>query len=112
MKQVIEIRHYVDRAGEDIFQRWLAEIRDGRTKAKIGVRVGRFAMGNFGDCRPLREGVWELRIDWGPGYRVYYSLIGKAVALLLCAGDKQRQSSDIDRAIGYLKGYRERAEKS
>jgi len=108
MTQVIQILHYVDRAGRDIFDNWLTGITDGRAKAKIGIRIGRFAMGNFGDCKPLRESVWELRVDWGPGYRIYYSLISRNVALLLCAGQKRRQSADIDRAIEYLKDYRGR----
>jgi putative addiction module killer protein len=111
MTPFIEIRHYADHNGQDVFDAWFASITDARTKAKIGARISRLAFGNFGDCRPLREGVWELRIDWGPGYRVYYSVVEKAVALLLCGGDKRRQSSDIERAIGYLKDYRRRTDK-
>jgi probable addiction module antidote protein len=53
--------------------------------------------GNFGDCKPVGEGVWELRIDWGPGYRVYYAMAAKAVVLLLCGGDKRKQTADIKR---------------
>ncbi|MGA3210999.1 MAG: type II toxin-antitoxin system RelE/ParE family toxin [Terriglobales bacterium] len=70
------------------------------------------ATGNFGDCRPLKHGVWEMRIDWGPGYRVYYAMAGKACVLLLCGGDKRRQSEDIGRAIDYWKDYQERNRKS
>ena len=57
------------------------------------------ALGLFGDCRPLRKGVWELRVDWGPGYRVYYAEAGERVVLLLAGGDKRTQSADIRRAI-------------
>jgi len=108
MNEAIEIRHYANRAGKDVFDNWLAELADARTQAKIAVRINRFAAGHFGDCKPLREGVWELRIDWGPGYRVYYSMVEKATALLLCGGDKRKQLSDVERAIAYLKDYRER----
>jgi len=65
--------------------------------------------GNFGDCKSLRLGLYELRIDWGPGYRVYYAMIGKDCVLLLCGGDKREQSSDIERALEFLKDYKERS---
>jgi putative addiction module killer protein len=72
------------------------------------VRIDRLALGNFGDCKPLREGVSELRIDWGPGYRLYYSMLGQTCVLLLFGGDKRKQSSDISRAIANLRDYKER----
>jgi putative addiction module killer protein len=65
------------------------------------------AVGNFGDCKPLRQGLSELRIDSGPGYRVYYAMIGRESVLLLCGGDKRKQSADIDRALEYLKDYKD-----
>ena len=71
-------------------------------------RIDRLSLGNFGDCRALRGGLSELRIDWGPGYRVYYALVGRACVLLLCGGNKRKQSSDIKRALEYLNDYRER----
>jgi putative addiction module killer protein len=108
MGSVIEIRHYVTRAGRDVFDDWLSQLADARAQAKIVSRVNRLAAGNFGDCRPLRQGVSELRIDWGPGYRVYYAMLGRACVLLLCGGAKRKQSSDIDRALDYLKDYKER----
>ncbi len=108
---MIEIRHYVSRAGKDIFDNWLTELPDRRAQARIAIRINRLAAGNFGDCKPLREGVCELRIDWGPGYRVYYAMVGRTCVLLLCGGDKRKQSSDIDRAIGYLNDYKERTER-
>lgn len=103
-----EVRHYVSRAGKDVFDDWLARLADARAQAKIAIRINRLAAGNFGDCRPLRQGLSELRIDWGPGYRVYYSMIGRECVLLLCGGDKRRQSGDIERALGHLKDYKER----
>ncbi|MGH9795913.1 MAG: type II toxin-antitoxin system RelE/ParE family toxin [Candidatus Acidiferrales bacterium] len=105
---MIEIRHYVSRAGKDVFDDWLSQLPDARAQAKIASRINRLAVGNFGDCKALRHGLSELRIDWGPGYRVYYAMIGRVCVLLLCGGDKTRQSSDIDRALEYLKDYKER----
>jgi putative addiction module killer protein len=86
----------------------LSRLADPRAQAKIAIRIDRLVSGNFGDCKPLRKGLCELRIDWGPGYRVYYVMLGKVCVLLLCGGDKRRQSSDIDRALEYLSDYKER----
>jgi putative addiction module killer protein len=87
---------------------WLEALKDLRAKAQIQARMVRVAAGNFGDCKPLRDGVQELRIDYGPGYRVYLSRQGPILVLLLCAGDKADQSRDIERAIEYLKDWKER----
>jgi len=76
------------------------------------VRIDRVSLGNFGDCKPLREGVSELRIDFGPGYRVYYATLTRECVLLLCGGDKRKQSSDIERAITYLNDHKERTDKA
>jgi len=108
METLIEIRHYLTRAGKDVFDEWLWRLGDPRTQAKIAARMNRLAAGNFGDCKPLRGGVWELRIDWGPGYRVYYARIGRASLLVLCGGDKREQTADIQRALRHLEDYRER----
>jgi putative addiction module killer protein len=105
---VIEIRHYLSRAGKDVFDDWLTRLADARTQAKIVSRLNRIAAGNFGDCRPLRQGLSEMRIDWGPGYRIYYAMLSRVCLLILCGGDKRKQSSDIDRALAYLKDYKER----
>jgi putative addiction module killer protein len=107
---VIEIRHYVSRTGKDVFDDWLSEVADARAQAKIATRIDRLAAGNFGDCKPLQHGVCELRIDWGPGYRVYYAMVGKVCVMLLCGGDKRKQSADIARALEYLRDYQERGE--
>jgi putative addiction module killer protein len=72
------------------------------------VRIDRLALGNFGDCKSLGGGLFELRIDWGPGYRLYYAMIHRTCVLLLCAGDKSKQSSNIQHAREYLRDYRER----
>jgi putative addiction module killer protein len=106
----VEIRRYLTESGRDVFGEWLSELRDLRTRAKIVARIDRLSAGNFGDCKPIRDGLFELRIDWGPGYRVYYAQVGKACVLLLCGGDKRKQASDIKRALENLKDYRERTQ--
>ena len=108
MMVVIEIRRYVSRSGIDVVGNWLARLGNLRAQARIAARLDRLSLGNFGDCKALREGVSELRIGWGPGYRVYYAILGKACVLLLCGGSKHGQSSDIKRAIEYLKDFKER----
>jgi len=105
---VMEIRRYLTEGGRDVFGEWMAGLKDAKTRAKIVARIDRLAVGNFGDCKALGGGLLELKIDWGPGYRVYYALIGKEWVLLLAGGDKRRQSSDIDRARKYLADYKER----
>ena len=104
----MELRRYLTASGRDVLGKWLAGLRDTRTKAKIVARLDRLSAGNFGDCKALRGGLFELRINWGHGYRVYYGLVGRVCILLLCGGDKRKQSSDIKRALEYLKDYRER----
>ena len=106
----VEVRYYVDRAGRNVFDEWVSELVDHRAQAKITLRIDRLAVGNFGDCRSLGHGLYELRIDWGPGYRVYYALAGNLCVLLLCGGDKPKQASDIERARSYLKDYKARSE--
>ena len=110
MKSPIEIRRYVSRSGKDQFDQRLSELPDARAQAKIATRIDRIAAGNFGDCKSLGKGLHELRIDWGPGYRVYFATVGRARVLLLCGGDKRKQPSDVRRAAEYLKDYRERAQ--
>jgi putative addiction module killer protein len=87
---------------------WLAGLRDTRAKSAIIRRINRIELGNFGDHKQLRDGVSELRIDVGQGYRVYYALSGKTIVLLLCGGDKRQQSADIDRACACWSDWRAR----
>ena len=108
---MIELRRYITHEGKDVFGEWLAKLKDARAQAKILIRLDRVALGNFADCKPLRGGLCELRIDWGPGYRVCYAMLGRSCVLLLAGGDKRKQSSDITRAAAYLKDYRERTSK-
>ena len=96
-----EVRHYRTADGADVFGAWFDGLRDSRAQGRIAVRIDRLALGLFGDARPLRESVRELRVDYGPGYRVYYALVGRAVVLLLGGGDKRTQRADIARAVRY-----------
>ena len=80
------------------FSRWLAGLRDGQAKGRILARLRRLSIGNFGDTRSLGGGLHELRIDYGPGYRIYFARRGGALVLLALGGDKSRQRTDIARA--------------
>ena len=82
-----------------------------QARARIRTRIDRLALGNLGQHRVLDGGVVELKIDWGPGYRVYFGKVGKAIVLLLCGGDKRTQQQDIRIAKAYLKEY-QNAQKS
>jgi putative addiction module killer protein len=83
-------------------------MKDLRARVAIQRRVGRVAAGHFGDHKPCRDGVWELRVDLGPGYRVYYARAGRTIVVLLCGGSKGSQSSDIDTATKYWLDYQRR----
>ena len=83
----------------EIFAKWLDGLHDIRTRARILVRIERLAAGNPGDVKSVGEGVSELRIDYGPGYRVYYKKQGQKVVILLAGGDKSTQAKDIKTAL-------------
>jgi putative addiction module killer protein len=83
----------------ETFARWIDELRDIHARACIQARIERLAAGNPGDVRPVGEGVSELRIDYGPGYRVYYTKRGRTVLILLAGGDKRTQATDIKTAL-------------
>jgi putative addiction module killer protein len=82
----------------ETFSTWLRGLRDAAARAKIAVRIRRLAFGNPGDVRPVGEGISELRIHYGPGYRVYYVQRGTILLILLCGGDKSTQDKDIETA--------------
>lgn len=103
-----EIRHYCNAAGTDVFAEWFDGLRDAQAQQRIALRVDRLTLGLFGDAKALRDGVWELRVDHGPGYRVYYARSGRTVVLLLCGGDKGSQRADIARAVKYWTEFRGR----
>lgn len=100
------IEHYRAPDGTDVFGTWFDRLRDWPTQQRIAARLDRLTLGLFGDTKALREGVHELRIDVGPGFRVYYALTGRTVVLLLCGGDKRTQRKDIARAVAYWRDFR------
>jgi putative addiction module killer protein len=104
----VDVRHYLTLTGVDPFQSWLDRLKDLKARVAILRRVDRLLADNFGDHKYLEEGVYELRIDVGPGYRVYYGKRGKTLVLLLCAGSKRTQASDIAKAVEYWAEYERR----
>lgn len=81
------------------FDAWFSGLKDRQAKARIAARIDRLSLGNPGDVKPVGSGVSEMRIDYGPGYRVYFTQRGPIIILILCGGDKRTQAADIKRAI-------------
>lgn len=106
MEYTIEI--YQTDNGKRPFSQWLNDLKDQVTKAKIRIRLDRLEKGNFGKCEPVGEGVFELKFYFGPGYRIYFGEIGSKRMLLLCAGDKDTQQGDIEKAQAYFRDYKSR----
>ena len=104
----MEIRHYLTASGVDVFQSWLDGLKDVKARVAILRRIDRIAEGNFGDHKFLRDGVAEVRVDLGAGYRVYYGRHGRTLVLLLCGGSKRAQAADIARAVEFWADYRRR----
>ena len=102
------LREYLSENGQSPFDKWLIGLRDLRARARVDTRLNRASLGNLGDFASIGEGVFELRIFYGPGYRVYYSLAGENVMLLLLGGTKGTQKRDIQTAKAYLADYRKR----
>ena len=99
------IQEYITAGGKNPFRYWFDSLKDIQTQVKIDVRIGRLRLGNFGDAKSIGKGVYELRIQFGPGYRIYYGLEGSKIVLLLCAGDKSSQKKDIKDAHAYWQEY-------
>lgn len=106
---MFEILHYTTSDGLDLFVNWVTKLRDIIARVSVDRRVNRASLGNFGDHSFCRDGVWELRVDVGAGYRVYYALAGNEVVLLLCGGDKRTQQADIARACEYWQDWQRRS---
>ena len=106
----LSVRHYRTATGKIPYQAWLAKLKDKTAKAAVIRRLIRIELGDLGDHRGVGDGVSELRIDVGPGYRVYYGMVGQTVVLLLTAGSKSSQERDIARAKGYWNDYQARDE--
>ena len=104
MSEQYSVKHYTYN-GRDIYQEWLDSLRDEQGRIAVQKAVSRLKKGNFGVHHFCRDGVWELVIDKGPGYRVYYSKIGRVIVLLLCAGQKRGQNRDIEKAVAYLEEF-------
>ena len=89
------------------FEKWFSELKDRQAQARITARISRLSLGNAGDVKPVGSGVSEMRIGYGPGYRVYYQQRGETIALLLCGGDKSTQAKDILRAKRLAKEWKD-----
>ncbi|PXW85777.1 putative addiction module killer protein [Nitrosomonas sp. Nm84] len=103
---MLKVSDYISDDGYDPFKKWLESLLDRQARARILVRIQRLAAGNFGDCKPIAEGIWELRIDHGAGYRVYYAKAGEKLILILAGGDKRRQQTDIETALEYWNNWK------
>jgi putative addiction module killer protein len=103
-----ELKQYSDANGNNLFAEWLNSLKDRQGLARIAARLLRLENGNFGDCKSVGDGVWELRIDTGPGYRVYYAIENKKLVLLCHGGDKSSQSTDVIKAISRWKDWQTR----
>lgn len=104
---MIEIRYYKISDGKAPFIDWLEKLKDRAARAKIKVRIDRLLRGLFGDTKSVGSGVEEMRIDFSPGYRVYFGRISGAIILLLCGGSKGQQRRDIERAKKYWADFKE-----
>jgi putative addiction module killer protein len=105
--RMLLIREYVDERGHSPFGRWFEDL-DARAAAKVTVALARIEMGNLGNVKAVGAGVLEYRIDWGPGYRVYFGRDGRTLVILLAAGTKRRQQRDIAAAQERWADYRRR----
>ena len=92
--------------GKSPFSQWLSALKDIKARAVIRARLNRIQLGNFGDCKSVGEGVVELKIAYGPGYRVYFGREGELIVVLLCGGNKASQSKDISQAKTFWKEYK------
>ena len=104
-----ELEEYTTENGRTPFSDWLRKMSDRDARVRIRVRLDRMSLGSFGDSKALGGGLHELRIDHGPGYRVYFGRVGDRVVLLLCGGSKKTQARDIDLAQTYWQDYKRRS---
>ena len=104
MGQTVQI--YQAESGKFPFIEWLESIKDLIIRARIKNRIARIELGNFGDCKPMKAGIYELRLHFGSGYRVYFGKINNSIVLLLCGGDKSSQIKNIKQAIQYWENFK------
>lgn len=102
-----EIETYRTQNGREPFTEWFHTIQDTRTQTRIRERLDRLEKGNLGDCASVGGGVFELRLHFGPGYRIYFGEMDRTIVLLLCGGDKSTQTRDIQRAKTYWTEHKE-----
>lgn len=110
MSGALNVRSYVTADGYEPFVEWLNHLKDHNARAAIGTRIARARVGNLGDHKHIGDGVNELRIHYGPGYRVYFGRDGEAIVILLCGGDKGSQQRDMARAKRFWDDYRRRTD--
>ena len=103
-----DIEVYETLNGQVPFTEWFASIQDIKTQTRIRGRLDRLETGNFGDCESVGSGVFELRLHFGPGYRIYFGEVGRTIVLLLCGGDESTQARDIQRAKTYWLEHKEK----
>ena len=102
-----EVEVYQTPNGREPFTEWLESVQDLKTRRRIQARMNSLKIGNFGDFQFVGDGIFELRLHFGAGYRIYYSQIGNTIVLLLCGGSKSGQTRDINRAKTYWRQYKE-----
>ena len=107
-----QILMYQTTGGIVPFEQWVSSLKDKNLRHRVTSRLDRLVLGNFGDVKQIAVGVLELRLHFGPGYRIYCGLDGDTIIILLCAGDKSTQSNDISRAQKYWKDYLRRKHES
>jgi putative addiction module killer protein len=105
----VQLHYYQTSDGRLPFAEWLRGLTDRQARTRIEGRLARVATGTLGDAEWVGEGVMELRVDWGPGYRIYFARLGQVIVLLLCGGDKRTQQRDINRAKQYFEDYKTRS---
>ena len=103
-----ELQAYRTQNGREPFTEWFHAIQNTRTQTRIRGRLDRLEKGNFGDCASVGGGVFELRLHFGPGYRIYFGEMDRTIVLLLCGGDKSTQTRDIQRAKTYWLEHKEK----
>ncbi|MGB7069072.1 MAG: type II toxin-antitoxin system RelE/ParE family toxin [Pyrinomonadaceae bacterium] len=108
----MKVEYYITPDSKKPLTKWLDRLRDRQAKAAIFARIARVQIGLLGDAKSIGEGVYELRIDVGAGYRVYYARSGKEIVLLLCGGDKKTQTADTIKAKEYWNDYKKRTKET
>ncbi len=108
VEERITIEEYQTEKSKIPYRNWLRSLKDASTRARIRTRINRLRLGNFGDAKSVGEGVSELRLDFGPGYRIYYGRDGDSLVLLLCGSDKKSQNKMIEHAKKYWTDYNKR----